>query len=155
VKKIFAALFVASSIACASAPSTPPATTPPVANLTPNNPCDAQTNPQHHGEKGPNGKPFVCIDWQTFADFSYQPDPATVTANKNVHVEFWFFNMDPNNPPDMEVQLPGNLPVKKVKCKEDMCEVDVKSNATHAAGKYSIIDRNSGKFKDPDIIIEP
>lgn len=121
---------------------------PPVAPMT--TPCDNHPG----GQDGPNGAPFVCIDYQHFDEPGYQPSPDPIQANSGVTVQFWFYNVGTQTP-ELDLQFSYDTPVHHQQCQGVRCGVTVKPNSPKIRRKYTIIDRMSGRHKDPDIFIEP
>jgi len=108
----------------------------------PRNPCDVSGGVGHNS---PNA--LVCIDPGITT-----ANPDQVRVKGNATVDFYIVG----GVGELEIQLPPTAPVNQVRCDGPHCSVHAKTvTAPTDPQKYKVIERLSGKWFDPTVIIEP
>jgi hypothetical protein len=106
------------------------------------NPCDVSGGVGHDS---PNA--LVCIN---AGITTANPDQVHVKGNSKV--DFYIVG----GVGELEIQLPPTTPVDQVKCDGPHCSAHAKAVAAPTTPqKYTVIERVSGKWFDPTVIIEP
>ena len=106
------------------------------------NPCLA--NPGGDTDKN---HPVVCVDYDTLAP-SFDP----VTAAPGATVKFYYTTQKGK----LRIEFPANLKITHGASEgddNDNGDVDPSQGRDH--GKYSIVDKKTGRRNDPEILIEP
>jgi hypothetical protein len=108
----------------------------------PPNPCDASGGVGHNS---PNA--LVCINAGITT-----ANPNEVHVKGNANVDFYIVG----GVGELEIQLPPTAPVNQVRCDGAHCSAHAKAvTSPTAPQKYTVIERVSGKWFDPTVIIEP